>query len=227
MLLAHLLGARPLGVLGDPLVGELGELALLHLLQREFVGRDAALTEVPFTFSSSPAFSPRISSSTPSVIEPDAHRVHEVGHVEGLGLCVDLFDVDVHGHEVAGDDRPVDVVQHRVGLAEPVDLGVDLVVGDDRRRNRHAQFALTRDGDLRADLDVGFEDEDTLFFAGGDVDVGLADRVDQRVRRPRGRRSRESSSRIASLRSADGPPRLAMRTFFGTLPLRKPLMLTC
>ncbi len=41
--------------------------------------------------------------------------------------------------KVAGDDRSVHVLENRVRLAESIDLGLDLVVTDDRRRDRHTK----------------------------------------------------------------------------------------
>ena len=129
--LAHLLGARPLGVFDDPFVGQRGQHPLLHLLQLQFVGRDDALAdrrvhlEVFARLETEDQFVDALGDRA------GADGIHEVRHVEWFSLGRDLLDVHVHRHQVAGHDRPVDGVQHSVGLEVAVDLGVDLTVGDD------------------------------------------------------------------------------------------------
>ena len=154
----------------------------MDLLQLQLVGRDDALAgrrvhpEVFARLESQDELVNAFGDRT----GPD--RVHEVGHVERLGFGGDLLDVHVHGHEVSGHDGPVDRIEHGVGFEVAVDLGVDLAVGDDRRRDGDAQFTLAPNGDLRTHFDLGFEGELTFVFAGGDVDIGLTNGVDEGVR---------------------------------------------
>ena len=113
---------------------------------------------------------------------PEPDRVHVVAHVERLGVGADLLDVHVHGHEVAGHDRPIDVLQHGVGLAEAVDLGVDLLVGDDRRGDGHSKVVAGPGSSISGRTSTSAsKDQLALFLPGGDVDVGLGDGVDQGV----------------------------------------------
>src|ERR1019366_3917229 len=67
------------------------------------------------------------------------------------------------------------------GLTEVVKLGVNFVVGDNRRRNSHAKLVLSSDEDLRTNLDVGLKDQVAVLFAGRDVDVGRSNGIDQGV----------------------------------------------
>ncbi len=172
----------PLGVLLDPLVGEFRQFALLDLLQRQFVRRHATAADVAVDGEFLAGLHAHNELIDALGDRTGTHRVHEVRYVDGLVVTGDLLDVHVHGHEVARHNRSIDVAQHGIGFAEAINLRVDLVVGHDRRRNRHAQVPLAGDRDFRSHLDVRFEDEDAFFFARGDVDLGLCDGVNQRVR---------------------------------------------
>ena len=95
------------------------------------------------------------------------------GDVLAVAAAVD-GDRDV----VAVDRRAVHHGQLAELVAQPVDLGVDLLVGRLGPRDLDPEVLVAADRDDRTHLDDGVERDRTLVLAGGDLDVGRGDHVD-------------------------------------------------
>ena len=106
--------------------------------------------------------------------------------VADAGDVVDLLVADGGGQvdddEVALGGRAVDADQRAEALAQGVEAGGDVLVGDLDVVDRDGDAVERRDGDLGADLDLGGEVQLTLLAGGrsgqagdlGDLDLGLA-----------------------------------------------------
>ena len=86
--------------------------------------------------------------------------------------------MQVDGHDVAVDRRPVDRLELRIVLAQAVELAVDLLVAHLEPRQRHLQPVIAGDGDPRPDLDDGVEGHRALLLPALDVDVRLRNGVE-------------------------------------------------
>ena len=86
---------------------------------------------------------------------------------------------------------------------KPVDLGVDLLVGDRRARDLDPQALVAGQVQLGPHLDHGVEGQRTGFLAGRDVDLGRGDGVDVVIPQAPGSSSR--AGRRGGLRTAPSP----------------------
>lgn len=92
-----------------------------------------------------------------------------------------VFAVDGRGEvdrdEVTGLHGPVHAGQRAEPGAQRLEFGIDLVVGDLDRFDRHAQRVQVRNLQLGADVDLGEELQLLSVFLVGHLDVGPADRL--------------------------------------------------
>ena len=146
-------------VLGDPLVGELGQHELLHRCDRDReVGRLVGALRRGRERQLVAGRRRRSSCVVEVVGDPAlADLVGPVLGVEAGDLLAVAGGRQIERDEVAGGGRPVDVDERAVAAQLGCDRLVDLVVGGVGRRQLDAQAAVAGDGDLRAHLARGVE----------------------------------------------------------------------
>ncbi len=106
-----------------------------------------------------------------------ADLVADAGGLAALdGLAV-LGRDEVEHDVVALGGRPVDVDQGAEALAEGLDLGLDVLVGDDRVGDRDLEAGQVGQLDRRADVDLRGELQRVVVVEAGDVDLGLRQRL--------------------------------------------------
>ena len=167
------------GVLLDPLVGELGEHELLHLLHRDgevgrLLGPGGRGGELPLVVGqrADQVVVEVVGDPAPTELVQPVLGV-ETGHrlaVPGGG--------EVERDEVALDRRAVDVDELAMRAEHRVDAALELLVGDLGVGQLHPQAAVAGHADAGPDLDGGVEQDGPVLLAAGDVDVGRVDDVD-------------------------------------------------
>ncbi len=142
--------------------GDIGRLALVlaQQLRREGDGRAGLL--------------PADGVVQPVEHRPGADLVAQPGRLDALELLPVAGGGQVQGHEVVVAGRPVDAGQAGEPLAQPVDLGVDLGVGDLRVVHGDSHAVVVGDGDLGPDVDLGAERQLLVVCQLGDLDLGPA-----------------------------------------------------
>ena len=169
------------GELGELVVG-LGELALLDLRDGD---RDLGLLAGVLTGHERRRELLRLAGA--HALERLVEALDElagadlVGHARGLrlldGLAVDGGG-EVDDDEVAALRGPLDAGERAETRLQARQLLVDVVVGDLGRVDRHGDGRVVRHRDLGTDVDLGREGELVAVPDLGDLDVGLAERLD-------------------------------------------------
>ena len=161
-----------LGALGRPLVGRLGQLLDLDVLDEDPERND--LVAVARSRRGEGQDVAGLGAAQ-LLVELDgdgaaAHFVEIVVDTDHLGAAL-VVPVEVDGDQVTVDSGAPDQFELRVVLPQAIDLAVDVLILDDDAGQGHLQAVVAGNGHRRTNLDDCVEADRPAVLPCGDVDV--------------------------------------------------------